>query len=206
WQLEKPLANIEKADHKYGMLFEGINAFYDISKEDRYKNELLNIYQYEEEVESEALSLENLIWHFNLGDDRTVLSRLNALGTEDLEKINAEIKVVTLSKLLTLINEDDNIEKKKLNQLYLKHADQVLKEKREYKDFSQIYTNALSVYTIAKGINDGIIIIDHKEKTIKSWQLLTKHLLDKKYRNSEWNIGITGALLLASNEIYNLLD
>ncbi|MBQ0788106.1 MAG: hypothetical protein KBT69_11430, partial [Oceanihabitans sp.] len=206
WELENPSGNLKKTDYKYGIFFEGIKAFYDISKENRYKNELLNILQYEEEIELEALSLENLIWSFNLGDERTILHRLNEIKTTDVEKIKEDIKIVTLSKLLTLINENDNIEKKNLEQLHLKYVSHLLKIEKDDTNFSQIYTNALSIYTIAKGINEGSIPIGQKQKTIASWVLINKHILDKKYKNADWNIGMTGAVLLASNEIYNLLD
>lgn len=206
WQLENPSENITKTDYKYGMFLEGIKAFYGTSKENRYKNELLNILQYEEEIELETLSLENLIWSFNLGDDRTILNRLNEINTAEIEKIEDDIKTATLSKLLTLIHEDDNIEKKNLEQLYLKYVAHLIKAEKNDTNFSEIFSHTLSIYTIAKGINEGIIPIDQKQKTIASWQRINKYILDKNYKNTEWHIGITGAVLLASNEIYNLLD
>ncbi|WP_452226210.1 BNR-4 repeat-containing protein [Lacinutrix cladophorae] len=205
WQLENPSA-LKKGEHEYGIFLDGLKAFYTITNENRYKNEVLNILQYEEEVEFDVLSLENLIWNFNLGDNRTVVNRLNALNTEDIEQINPDIKVVTLSKLLSLINENDNLEKENLSQLYLKHVADLLKIQKNVTNYKQLYTNALSIYTIAKGINDGVIPISHKQKTIESWILLMQPIFEKKYKSEEWNIGISGAILLASNEIYNLLD
>lgn len=206
WQLENPSSHIKNTNYKYGIFYDGINAFYSITNEERYKNELFNVLQYEGEEESEMLSIENLIWYFNLNSNRLYTNKLNTLTPKDISKIKNDIRTVSLAKLLTLINEDDNIEKKKLNKLYLKYLEGLLNAEINYKDYDKTYTNMLSIYCIAKGINDGIVPLNQKQKVIKSWLLSINIIITKEYKNQQWDSGITGSILLASKEIYDLLE
>ncbi|WP_034058127.1 BNR-4 repeat-containing protein [Lacinutrix jangbogonensis] len=207
WQLENPSENIKKTDYKYGVFCDGIKAFWDLTNDNRYKNELDNIIQYEEEEEEfETLAVEDLIWHFNTKNDRPFLNKLNALNIESINKINDAIKTVTLSKLLTLINEDDNYATKDIFDLYKRSLDDELKKEKEYTNPDKFFINALSVYTIAKGINNGMLPRDEKARLLESWQSLIKIIINKKYQNVHWDIGNTGIILLGSKEIVDLIE
>jgi hypothetical protein len=205
WQLENPTYNLNKVNYKYGLFYDGIKAFCSLTNENRYKNELDNKFQYEEEEENESLILRDLIWYYN-NNDRLYTNRINAITTNDIKELQKDIRLVTLSKLLSQINEDDNIEKVKLKKLHLDYLEELITVKLDSKDSNKLYSNALSVYNIAKGINDGEIPLSLKSKIIKSWLSISQQLIKNKHNNKQFDIGIIGAFLLASKEIYKLLD
>lgn len=206
WQLEKPTNHLKNTNYKYGLFLDGIEAYYFVTKENRYRNEILNKFQYEQEEDNETLEITDQIWYYNNSNNRLFTKKINGLTTDNIKTINKDIRLITLSKLIRQINEDDNIEKSKLIALQLEYLNDLLSTKTDIIDYSNTYNNMLSVYNIAKAVNDCTLSIIHKDKIIKSWFTISEYLIKNKQKNLELDIGLIGAYLLASKEVYKLLD
>jgi hypothetical protein len=204
WQLENTNDYLNKTDYKHGILFDGITAYYSITNENRYKNELLNYIQYEKEEGNEITALENLIWFYNNDNNRIISNKLNAITTDDINNINEDIRLITLTKLLSIINEDDNMEMESLKTLYLQAIINVKIKDQDYN--KNVFANTLKTYSIGKGINDGLLPLSKKNEAIDSWLNISNYLIEQKQKKQHFNLGVTGAYLLASKEVYKLLN
>ena len=69
-----------------------------------------------------------------------------------------------------------------------------------------IYTEALTIYGFAKGINQGILHLEYKKFILNEWQKLINYINTKDYNYSHTSKKPSGAVLLAGNEIFKLMN
>ncbi|PTX62981.1 putative BNR repeat neuraminidase [Kordia periserrulae] len=206
--LENPNHSLSKQRWNFGMWYAGIEAFYEITKEDRYTNELQNIQQYFgdtlEDVDEESTTIFDVIWSFNAKNNRKTLQQLESLQLADFEEQEASLSFASQIRAIEQFeNEIASIEALKASITKEKDAFLELLNPKHIGDTLQI--RALIIYSVAAGIRNGIFdkkYIDTVKSSLKQLQSeLLKNQLFKKLDTET-----SAAVLLAGKEIYLLLN
>ncbi|MEM6720715.1 MAG: BNR-4 repeat-containing protein [Bacteroidota bacterium] len=207
--LENPDHSVQQQDWQYGMRFAGIEAFYQISEEARYQNELINIQQYQteaqEDVDEDELDLIDLIWSYTTKDDPNGQQRLESLAIEDFEIQEASLTAASLIRTIDVFTDEiltiDALKatcKKHEERLFINLLNAHYIGKTEQVD-------ALMIYSIAKGMQMGIFDTKYKQNVLDVWKHLQLELV-KGQNLQKLDVATSAAILLAGTEIYTLLD
>ncbi|MBC8757456.1 BNR-4 repeat-containing protein [Kordia sp. YSTF-M3] len=206
-QLENPQHDVAQTDWQYGVGFAGVEAFYDITKEARYQNELLNIKQYqtEEDEDEDSVVFSNMIWSYSAQNNRNYLQKIEAFSVSDFKYSDIGLDCATMIR--TILNFEENMleieafkEKFKLN---IKWA---IIELENY-DTSKVslQDKAFLIYALAQGIREDLADIKHKDLIIQSWKRLQAELLEKN-TISKLDTATSGAILIAGKEILQMIN
>ncbi len=205
--LENPNHDVVQKSWRYGMFYAGIAAFYQITQEERYKNELLNIQQYQteesEDVDEEDSNLMDLIWSYTAKNDRNTLQQLESITIQDfsgeaglhsasqiraIEEFSEEI--LTIEELKKNTTKAIDVFLEALHARYVRKTEQV---------------NALMIYSVAAGMRNGIFDKKYTGDVLKDWeQLQLKLIEDDHFKNLETET--CAAILLAGKEVFEILN
>jgi hypothetical protein len=206
--LENPDHSMSKQRWEFGMWYVGIEAFYEITNEARYKNELHNIQQYFgdtlEDVDEENTTIFDVIWSFNAKNNRKALQQLESLNVKDFDGEEASLSFASQIRAIEQFeNEIVSIEALKASISKEKDAFLELLNPKHVGDTFQI--RSLVIYSIAAGIRNGIFDKKYIDDVKKSWKQLHSELL-KNQLFKKLDTETSAAVLLAGKEIYSLLD
>ena len=190
--------------------FKGVNAFYDISGENRYINELLNYTQYqidttEDDDEHGAyIDIYNLVWTTKSENTRIELQKIEALTIANFEYFREGLKQASM---LIAIREFDTkiLGLESLKNDLAKELDTLLNEIDFSKTNGIMQHKILALYSLAAGINDGIFDEKYTKDIKNAWTQLQQIYLEKDIYK-KFAPEASGAILLAGKEIYSLLD
>ena len=204
--LENPYRKLTYTYWRYGLSFAGIEAFYDLTKEARYHNELINIKQYEQEEDEfgEERKVPNLIWHYAALEKRAYLQKLEEVVVDDF--MNIEIGLSLASMMRAIEKFDEYItDIDKLKSKIIENSDLFIKEFKTDDPNLSIATKALLIYGISTGIRNGIFDKKYKKDVMSAWRKLQAKLLEKNSISSldNWTCG---AILIAGKEVLGMLD
>ncbi len=206
-QLESANYNLKQNDWEFGLTYAGIAAFYTICNEERYKNELLNIQQYQteevEDVDEDEIDVINIVWSYSNENNRNYLQKIEELKGESF--IAYRIDLECASMMYAIRNYKENIlDVASLKKEFIKITTDVIKELNS-KTFQGRFMRqkALLIYSLAAGINDGLIDRKYSKNVLQAWKELQKELIEKN-RLQQINTETTGAILLAGKEIYQI--
>ena len=158
--LENPDCDLAQNDWRYGIRFAGIDAFYQISKEERYKNELRNIQQYQTEenddIDEEEIDLCDLIWSYRIENDLNALQKIESLTLEDFD--DYEVSLAFASQIYAVKNYENYmlaIDQVKAN--YTKSIGYLLEvlQSQYFGKTSRI--KALMIYSVTAGLRNGYL-------------------------------------------------
>jgi hypothetical protein len=208
--LENPDYSLHQNGWEFGLQFAGIEAFYEMTQEDRYKNELLNIQQYQIEEqedidEDEArFKLFNIIWSHTTKNDRQALQQLESLTIRDFSGQEASLSCASKIRAIdTFENEILTINALKAD--CTKYTEDVFIETLNVRYVGKTErVTALMIYSVAAGIRLGVFDKKYKSEVLKSWEYLQSELLkDNFYKKLSATTSAT--ILLAGKEIFRLL-
>ena len=203
--LENPDHTFLKTDWNFGVWYSGIEAFAEITNEDRYRNELNNIRQYTtEETDEEALSLLDVIWSYQTPNERSYLQKIESLKVTDFPDVDADIVFASWIRAMERYGaEITTIEELKA---YLIKSNEAFLELLTVNYEGKTYrTRALSIYVMAAGIRNGWFAEKHTQEVVQQWKLLQEELLTKKYLKT-LDVATSGAVLLAGAEVFEMLQ
>ncbi|MFK7747751.1 MAG: BNR-4 repeat-containing protein [Kordia sp.] len=202
--LENPAYTLAQNDWRYGMFFKGIAAFYEISNEERYRNELLNIQQYQsEESEESEDDLYNLLWSYRTKNDRNALQKLESLRLQDFH--GKEASLAFASQMLAIEEYADYIPViDQLKAFYIKSMDSLLELLQYQYDGKTLKVKAFVIYSVAAAIRNGVFDRKYSDKVFDAWKQLQIELLEEN-RYQKLDTETSAAILLAGKEIHTLL-
>lgn len=205
--LENPDHNLNQNDFEFGLIYAGIEAFYEVVKQERYKNELLNIQQYqsEENEDIDKFDVMNIVWSYSNENNRNYLQKIEELKGESF--IAYRIDLECASMMYAIRNYKENIlDAESLKKEFIKITTNVMKELNS-KTYQGRFMRqkALLIYSLAAGINDGLIDQKHSKNVLNAWRELQKELIENN-TFQKINTETTGAVLLAGKEIYQILN
>ncbi|WP_420573870.1 BNR-4 repeat-containing protein [Kordia sp.] len=207
-QLENPNRKLTYTYWRYGLGFAGTEAFFDITKEARYKNELLNIKQYEREEDEFGgeKKVPNLIWYYSVENNREYLQELEEVKMDDF--MNHEIGLAFASMMRAIEKFDQTIVS--INEIKAKireNTDFFIKNLQSKEDdyHEVLLSKALVIYSVTKGIQLGLFDEKYEKAIIIAWKDLQLKLLEKDVISSldNWT---SGAILLAGKEVLGILN
>lgn len=206
--LENPDHTLAQNDWRYGVMFAGIEAFYEITKEARYKNELLNIQQYqteEDEDENEdEIDLYSLIWSYTSNNDRNALQKIEALTMRDFNGDEASLAFASEIYAIEKYNEQIlNIDQ--LKDDCTKNTELFLEVLKVHYDVKTLRVRAFLIYSVAAGIRNDIFDKKYTQDVLKEWKILQNELLND-YDLKKLNTETSGAILLAGKEVFEILN
>lgn len=204
-QLENPSQKLEHTSWRFGIAFAGVEAFYDITKEARYQNELLNIKQYEQEEDASEDENEilGIVWYYATENKREYLQKLEEVTMDVF--LNQEVGLAFASMIRSVEKFDQNItEIDSLKENIRKFEDIFVFELKREDDATTITRKALLIYSVAAGIRNGLFDKKYEKEVIASWKILQAKLLKKDAINSLDNV-TCGAILLAGKEVLGIL-
>lgn len=207
-QLENPYRKLTHTYWRFGLGFAGIEAFYDITKEARYENELLNIKQYEREEDEFGGEREvpNLIWYYSAENNREYLQKLEEVIIDDFMNHEVGLSYASMMRAIekfeqTIVAIDDIKAKIREN------TDMFIKELQSDDDnyHTVLRTKALTIYSVAKGIEHGLFDKKYEKDILIAWKKLQAKLLKKDVITSldNWS---SGAILIAGKEVLEILN
>jgi len=208
-QLENPNYDITQTDWRFGVEFAGIKAFAEMTKEARYLNELKNIQQYQreetEDEEEKNIDFLNLTWLFSAQKNRSYLQRLEEVTSTDFASYRIGLESASLIRMIRNF-EPYILEIEQLKSDYLKISEVVLNDMNS-KAFQERFfeQKLLLIYSVAAGINDGLIDKKHEQVVITAWKNLQEEVVKKEVIIS-LDSSTSGAILLAGKEIFQLLN
>jgi hypothetical protein len=206
-QLENPTDDLVQNDWRYGVGFAGVEAFYEITKEARYLNELLNIKQYqrEEDEDEDAIDIANMIWSYSAQDNRNYLQALEELSIKDFGEY--AIGLASASIIRTIRDFEQNImDINTLRQEYTKVATVTGNDLNSNSFLEKsIQEKALLIYNIAAGMREGLVDKKYEPVVLTAWKNLQKQLL-KKDAIISLEVPTSGAILIAGKEIFTILN
>ncbi|MEM6685219.1 MAG: BNR-4 repeat-containing protein [Bacteroidota bacterium] len=208
--LENPDHTLAQNDWLFGMQFAGIEALYQITQEERYQNELLNIQQYqteESEDEDAEASTEKLplIWSYATADDRNSLQKIEELTPDSFRYYRVGLECASLVRVLENYKEYV-LDITKFQTAYTKIANAIIDELGT-NAFTQRFTaqKLLLIYSLASGIDAALLDAKHTEKVLNAWKVIQTTILSKgEFDQLPTEIKIR--LLLAGTTIYRLLE
>ncbi|AXG71602.1 BNR repeat-containing family member [Kordia sp. SMS9] len=208
--LENPKHNLSKNSWDYGVYEAGILAFYELTKEARYENELLNVQQYQtEEIEDsdeDFSRILDLIWSPTAKNDRNTLQKIEKLTKNSFKGYRIDLEYASL--LYVLRNFESTILelaplKKQFVAMSQRVADELNSETFKTERFTR--QKFLLIYGLAAGINDGLIDKKYTENVLKAWKESQSEIF-KKGSISIRHIETSGAILLAGKEVFEILN
>lgn len=204
-QLENPQHDVAQTDWQYGVGFAGVEAFFDMTKEARYLNELLNIKQYQTEEDEDNVVISNMIWSYSAQKNRNYLQKLEALSVSDFKYSDIGLDCATMIR--TILNFEENILEieafKERFKLDIKSA--VIELVHHDMSKLSLQEKAFLIYALAQGIQQGLADQKHTDLVIQSWKRLHVELLEKNTISS-LDTATSGAILIAGKEIFQLLN
>lgn len=219
WQLVHKPRKLEQGNRAFGQFFYGMEAFYELSSEDRYINETQNIRQFktEEEEEEEDKAIQDIFWSYTLQENRPFLERIENLDLDAIRNLDVAIVLSGLTHLSTTLP-SDQIDETLVKTIFMELSEKVLKEPLRKgfwignldEEMIKVERTALLVYGLAYGIEKGWISEKHKDKIVTAFHVILEKLSKKAYKNHDpscanWNIQTTGACMLAAKTMLQLL-
>ncbi|WP_298511627.1 BNR-4 repeat-containing protein [uncultured Kordia sp.] len=207
--LENPNHEIAQNDWRFGIMFAGIDAFYKMTKEVRYKNELVNIQQYQQEESEDSdedeLDVFGTIWSYNARNDRVALQKIENLIPKDFSL--KTLYFPTASLIYAIRNFNESITAiEALKKEFTRIVDALLINEIESASFiDEIPENkAFVIYCFAAGMNDGLVDKKYTDIVLKTWKQLQEKLLEND-QFKKLDVETNAAILLAGKEIYTIL-
>ncbi|WP_046755765.1 BNR-4 repeat-containing protein [Kordia jejudonensis] len=207
--LENPDHSLDVNGFRYGIACAGLEAFYKVCKEARYKNELLNIKQYQteedEDEDEENFYTLDIVWSYSSKNNREYLQKIEKVTSKELSEFRVDLQCASMIYLLR--NFEENIlDSKRLKNEFSKISTTILAELNA-EAFHKRFTTGkvLLIYSLAAGINDGLLDKKHTEIVVSAWKDIQKEILPES-TIINLNTETKAAILLAGKEIYQILN
>lgn len=209
--LENPDYSLHQNGWEYGLRFASIEAFYELTQEARYKNELVNIQQYQTEEQEDVdededeFQLFNIIWSYMTKNDRNALQQLESLSLKDFN--NQEVSLSCASEIRAIEKfENEILTIDSLKADCTKYADDIFLEvlKANY-DVKLERVEALMIYSVAAGMRIGLFDKKYRIDVLSRWEYLQEKMLRENIFPN-FSAATKAAILLAGTEVFQLLE
>lgn len=185
---------------KNGMLYHAIKKFSNLTKDEKYPNEILNIKQQtlsnEENDYKSDLSFCDLIWNYGLEDERAYQNLIENITDENLKSIPSNVLIPTLIKLL----EEDNLDKSLITNFLKVSLENIISN---YKQSDEIFEKALYAYSLAYSKNNNLL--NSEIDLSKAWSSIFDYLIDSKRSETGLEVSEIAIVVLAALEIFKSL-